>query len=71
METWEIDFEWLKVRHIVKKSFAKKELPDLQTILFLIGVQELGSLRTEFSKEEKSRSNAYCSLFFTFKKRGV
>lgn len=64
METWEVDFEWLKVRHIVKKSFAKKDLPDLQSILFLIGVQELGSLRTEFSKEEKVdlMHIAVCSL---------
>ena len=37
METWELDFEWLKVRHIVKNAFGKSVLPDLQGILFLIG----------------------------------
>lgn len=64
METWELDFEWLKVRHIVKKAFGKKELPDLQTVLFLVGVQELGSIKTEFSKEEKVdlMHIAVCSL---------
>lgn len=64
MESWEIDFEWLKVRHIVKRSFGKTDLPDLQSILFLIGVQELGSIRTEFTKEEKVdlMHVAVCSL---------
>ncbi len=64
MESWELDFEWLKVRHIVKSAFSKNTLPDLQTILFLIGVQELGSIREEFSKEEKVdlMHIAVCSL---------
>ncbi|GLR17109.1 hypothetical protein [Portibacter lacus] len=53
MEIWELDFEWLKVRHIVKNAFNKPILPDLQSILFLIGVQELGKVQTEFTKEEK------------------
>lgn len=64
MEVWELDFEWLKVRHIVKKAFGKPVLPDLQSILFLIGLQELGSVRTEFTKEEKVdlMHIAVCSL---------
>lgn len=54
METWELDFEWLKVRHIVKDAMARDHLPDLQTVLFLIGVQELGRWPKEgFTKEEK------------------
>lgn len=64
METWELDFEWLKVRHIVKKAFGRKSLPDLQTILFLIGVQELGTIKSTFTKEEKVdlMHIAVCSL---------
>ncbi|WP_235297957.1 hypothetical protein [Portibacter marinus] len=64
MESWELEFEWLKVRHIVKNAFGKQELPELKTILFLIGVQELGSLKTEFTKEEKVdlMHIAVCSL---------
>lgn len=64
MESWELDFEWLKVRHIVKNAFGRNTLPDLQTILFLIGVQELGALKSEFSKEEKVdlMHIAVCSL---------
>lgn len=49
------DFEWLRVRHIVKNAMARPTLPDLQTILYLIGIQELGRWDGEkgFSKEEK------------------
>ncbi len=53
MEDWELDFEWLKIRHLVKSSTRRKELPDLNGILFLIGMQEFGHIRESFSKEEK------------------
>lgn len=54
MEDWELDFEWLKVRHMVKDSLGKTELPDLQAVLFLVGIQELGRVPDgKFSKEEK------------------
>ena len=53
MEKWEDDFEWLKVRHYVKNTFGKAELPDLNAILFVIGLQELGTIRSKFSKEQK------------------
>ncbi len=53
MEDWESDFEWLRVRHIVKKISGKDTLPDLNAILFLIGIQELGRWGEKFEKEEK------------------
>ena len=53
MEDWQLDFEWLKVRHIVKETMHRDVLPDLNGILFLIGVQEFGHMRDKFSKEEK------------------
>ena len=53
MESWEKDFEWLRVRHLIKNRFHKEALPDLNAILFLIGIQELGRWQKEFSKEEK------------------
>jgi len=53
MEEWESDFEWLRVRHLVKDRFNRDTLPDLNGILFLIGIQELGRWKKEFSKEEK------------------
>ena len=42
MESWEFDFEWLRVQHLVKKRMHRDDLPNLNGILFLIGIQELG-----------------------------
>lgn len=53
MEDWEIDFEWLKVRHTVKDAMGQDELPDLQLILLLIGIQEANVLKSSYTKEEK------------------
>jgi hypothetical protein len=53
MEDWELDFEWLHVQHIVRDAMRKDTLPDLNTVLFLIGVQELGWWKKKFEKEEK------------------
>ncbi len=52
MEEWELDFEWLKVRHFIKSQFDKESLPDLNAVLYLIGMRELGEVRS-FTKEEK------------------
>ena len=53
MEDWQLDFEWLRVRHWVKDRFTRGELPDLNAVLFLIGMQELGRREGKFTKEEK------------------
>jgi hypothetical protein len=53
MDIWKLDFEWLRVRHLVQKTFGKDALPDLNGILFLIGIQELGRWKKEYTKEEK------------------
>ena len=53
MEQWKLDFEWLRVQHIVKDSLKRDTLPDLNSILFLIGIQELGRWKKKFTKEEK------------------
>ncbi|MCB0706927.1 MAG: hypothetical protein KDC34_16540 [Saprospiraceae bacterium] len=52
-EDWSLDFEWLRVRHLIKDQLGRKELPDLNAILFLVGVQELGRWKSRFTKEEK------------------
>lgn len=64
MEDWEIDFYWLKVQHYVKDSLSKKALPDLQAVLFLLGVQESGIVQEAYTKEEKEdlMHVAICSL---------
>lgn len=74
MEEWELDFEYLRVRHFIKDRFSKKELPDLNIILLLIGIQELGRpVGGKFTKEEKTdlMHIASCRLlsedgFYTF-----
>ena len=53
MEDWELDFEWLRVQHKVKEAMRQETLPDLNMVLFLIGIQELGRWKRSFSKEEK------------------
>lgn len=48
-----IDFDpkWIRVLSVIKNQFGKK--PELETILFLIGMNELGRLAEKFTKEEK------------------
>ena len=48
---FEIKLHWKNLRYELKNVFGK--LPDLQSCLFLIGVQELGKGNIEFTKEEK------------------
>lgn len=64
MEAWEQDFEWLRLRHQLKEKFSQNELPDFRAILFLIGIQEFGQIKSEFTKEEKQdlMHIAVCSL---------
>lgn len=55
MEVWELEFEWLRIRHFVKNRIGKEELPDLNVILIMIGIQELGTIKPgRLSKEEKT-----------------
>jgi hypothetical protein len=53
MEDWELDFKWLEARHKVKNLLGLEALPDLQSTLFLIGIQELGQVKEDYTKEEK------------------
>jgi hypothetical protein len=47
----DLQVRWLKLRIRIKERFGIK--PDMDGILFLIGIQELGSGKQDFSKEEK------------------
>ena len=53
MEDWELDFEWGRLRRTIQQRFGKDKLPDMNAILFLIGIQELGQIKEGYSKEEK------------------
>lgn len=52
-DTPEGDALWLKARFDIKEMLGLEKLPDLQGILFAIGLQELGQLRDQFTKEER------------------
>lgn len=47
----DLQVRWLKLRIRLKEQFGIK--PDVDGILFLIGIQELGSGKQDFTKEEK------------------
>lgn len=42
---------WWTLEARLTERFGKK--PDMETILFLIGIQELGDIREKFTKEQK------------------
>ena len=58
------DFQtrWWNLEAKMVERFGKK--PDLETILFLIGIQEFGQLKEKFTKEQKQdlMHVAVCSL---------
>ena len=53
---------WWSLEAKLVERFGKK--PDLETVLFLIGVQEFGDIKEKFTKEQKQdlMHVAVCSL---------
>lgn len=47
----DLQSRWWKLEEKLVERFGKK--PDVETILFLIGIQELGDIREKFTKEQK------------------
>jgi hypothetical protein len=45
--------KWVDLVSFISKEFGQGEILDLQAILFLIGIQELGKGMCDFSKDEK------------------
>jgi hypothetical protein len=58
----DLQARWWKLEERLMERFGKK--PDLEAILFLIGIQEFGQLREKFTKEQKQdlMHVAVCSL---------
>lgn len=58
----DISIRWLKLRIKLKEQFGIK--PDMDGVLFLIGIQEFGSGKQDFTKEQKQdlMHIAVCSL---------
>jgi hypothetical protein len=54
---------WALQAKLIERFDGKK--PDLETILFLIGIQEFGQIKDKFTKEQKQdlMHVAICSLF--------
>lgn len=44
---------WETVVHLLSKRFAEGDTLDLESIIYLIGVQELGQLDKTFKKDDK------------------
>ena len=59
----DLQVRWWNLEEKLLSRFGKK--PDMEAILFLIGVQEFGDIRSKFSKEQKQdlMHVAVCSLF--------
>lgn len=53
VEDWELDFQWLHVRNLVKDAMRQEALPDMNMVLFLVGIHELGRWQKGYTKEEK------------------
>src|SRR5690242_17116438 len=47
----DLQSRWWQLEAKLVERFGKK--PDMETILFMIGVQELGDIKKKFSKEQK------------------
>jgi len=47
----DLQSRWWKLEEKLIERFGKK--PDVESVLFLIGIQELGEIKAKFSKEQK------------------
>lgn len=58
----DLQTRWWQLESRLVERFGKK--PDLETVLFLIGIQEFGDIRPRFTKEQKQdlMHVAICSL---------
>jgi hypothetical protein len=58
----DIFVRWVNLEHTLVERFGKK--PDMETVLFLIGIQEYGDIRSKYTKEQKQdlMHIAVCSL---------
>jgi hypothetical protein len=59
----DLQVRWWALESRLLERFGKK--PDMEAILFLVGIQEFGEIRKKFSKEQKQdlMHIAVCSLF--------
>ena len=58
----DLQLRWWNLEEKLMQKFGKK--PDMEAILFLIGIQEFGNIKDKFTKEQKQdlMHIAVCSL---------
>jgi hypothetical protein len=58
----DLQLRWWNLEEKLMQKFGKK--PDMEAILFLIGIQEFGNIKNKFTKEQKQdlMHIAVCSL---------
>ena len=44
---------WIKIENFFSENFGTEKNPTIETFLFLIGIQELGSGQQKYSKDDK------------------
>jgi len=49
----ELKQQWDEVVTLISNRFADGEVLDLDAIIYIIGIQELGKLKTKFEKDDK------------------
>jgi len=49
----DLEDRWKKLLKYFEKNITNGATPEIDSILFLIGVQELGTIKPRFSKDEK------------------
>ena len=47
----DLQIRWFELEQKLMERFGKK--PDVESVLFLIGIQELGEIKKKFTKEQK------------------
>ena len=59
----DLQARWWKLEEKLMERFEKK--PDVESILFLIGIQELGIYQKEIFQGTKAGPDAYCYMHGT------
>ena len=59
---------WIKIEKFFVENFQTEKNPPIETLLFLIGIQELGSGKQKYSKDDNVNLThiAVCSLLEPF-----
>ena len=54
--------KWKNILNIISEKFNKGDDLDIESVIYLIGVQEFGNPNMKFNKDQKIDLDAYCSM---------